>query len=263
MSTFFANFPKIHYDINNNSKIQYKENVTNIFFRLGIIREVLNNASSYYTIDIEDGDTPEILADKVYGDIGAGWIIIYSNKILDPQFDWPLDYSAFDKYIKSKYGSIALAQTTTHHCEKVVTRTVNPGNYTTVTKFVIDEQRLTLNDIGVPHDFYIPYRYFKGVTVDSTALKADSTLVKVDSEDEYDYGLAAAGEYYTYEIGDKTVSEVVNKNTVSCYDYELALNDAKRTIKVIKSDYYNEIMKEFYELTGTFVPFLRTVVPAY
>ena len=68
---FFDRFPKVNYDINL-SKVNPKyETLTDVFVRVGIIREVLNNAASYYIYLIEDGDTPEILAEKVYEDPGA------------------------------------------------------------------------------------------------------------------------------------------------------------------------------------------------
>ena len=56
---FLGKFPKIRYDIN---KELYgtKEEVTNIFFRVGVLKKTINDISSYYTYNIQDGDTPEI-----------------------------------------------------------------------------------------------------------------------------------------------------------------------------------------------------------
>jgi hypothetical protein len=66
MSNFFDLFPKIAYDINKDSYSNY-ELATNIFTRVGTIKESLSNISSYYIYDIKEGDTPERLADRVYG----------------------------------------------------------------------------------------------------------------------------------------------------------------------------------------------------
>ena len=67
---FFDLFPKVKYDINKSLYPTY-ESVTNILFRLAILKNILSNTSSYYVYDIESDDTPEIVAEKVYGDAGA------------------------------------------------------------------------------------------------------------------------------------------------------------------------------------------------
>ena len=49
---FFEQFPKIKYDINK-GKIKQLEEVTNIFFRVGILQNILNNISAYETYELE------------------------------------------------------------------------------------------------------------------------------------------------------------------------------------------------------------------
>ena len=113
ITPYFGNFPKINYSITGDKKVT--ESAVNIFKRYAILRNVLSNSGSYVLYEVDDKDTPEILAEKVYKDAGAGWIILYANQIIDPQFDWPLSDRNFKNYIIEKYGSIANAQTTYHH----------------------------------------------------------------------------------------------------------------------------------------------------
>lgn len=80
-----------------------KETVTDIFFRVAFIKESLKKFGAYYYYNIQDNDTPESIANKVYGDPGAHWMILYANDMYDPQFDWPLSYDAFNSYIAQKY----------------------------------------------------------------------------------------------------------------------------------------------------------------
>ena len=134
---FFDKFPKVDYDINKDLYSKY-ENVTNLFFRIGYVREILMNISSYYVFVLENGDTPENIADKIYNDTGAGWMILYANKILDPQWDWPLDNIQFKKYIIDKYGSVENAKTKIHHYEMVIKRTNSETDVTTETRFEVD-----------------------------------------------------------------------------------------------------------------------------
>lgn len=228
VSAFFNNFPKIKYDINNTTVNKQYEDVTNIFFRIRYLREILNNVSSYYVYELEDGDTPEILAEKVYGDAGAGWMIVYANKIMDPQFDWPMDYDVFINYIEGKYGSIATAKTTIHHYEKVITRTNSNGDVTSESRFVVSQSKLTNNNLDVPFDYY-------------------DNLPVVQSVN-------------TYEISGETVVEVVKRDAITAYDYEDRINENKRTVKVIKKEYYGAVMTEFNKLTKTTAPYLRRVL---
>ena len=155
-SKFLDTFPKLEYDINNTNTITQgpHETVTDIFFRFGIVKSIVSNASAYYVYDVQESDTPELLAEQIYNDSGAAWIIIYANKIIDPLFDWPLNYDAFQKMIKDKYGSVENAQTTTHHCGKVVTRVNEFFGTTSVTRFVVDQTRQTLQPLHVPYNYY-------------------------------------------------------------------------------------------------------------
>jgi hypothetical protein len=224
MSKFFDKFPKILYDIDGKRQTRYTA-VTNIFFRIKIIREVLTNFTVYYEHLIADGDTPEILAEKIYKDPEAHWIILLANDIVDPHYDWPLNANQFDKYIIKKYGSLQNAKTNYHHFEKVITREDSFTGETYSTRFVIDEAKLNEVDLTVPYDTY--------------------------------YTLPADQEVNTINMGDgKTIIEIIKRNRVTFYDYEDELNESKRAIKIIKPEYYPQIINEFENL-------LKTTSPSY
>lgn len=218
MAQFFDVFPKITYDIAGNQYSNYQL-VTNIFFRLRILREVLSNISAYTYYIVRDGDTPEILAEKLYGNPEAHWIILMANEIVDPHYDWPMNDRMFRKYIIAKYGSIAAAKTQIHHYEKVIQREESASGTVTETRFRINETKLTDNDLDVPYDYYT--------------------------------GLAETQSVSTYNMDNgKRVTEIVFRDDITCYDYELAQNDARRTIKLIKKEYVPQILSEFDRLTN-------------
>ena len=82
----------------------------------------LNNMIKEGTIDllnhvINDSDKPDIIAHDYYGSSGYAWLVLLSNKVLDPYFQWVMNTNEFEGFIKKKYGSIATAQATTIHCE--------------------------------------------------------------------------------------------------------------------------------------------------
>lgn len=224
--SFFQKFPVIPYDINRSTFSNY-ETVTNVFFRLRMVQELLNNISAYYEYTIKDGDTPEILAEKIYGDAEAHWIILMANNIVDAQYDWPLDKPSFLNYIKKKYGSIANAKSQIHHYEKVIQREESKSNITTETRFQIDEDTLLEDSLDVPYDSY-------------TSL----------AEDQYVEG---------FNMPDgSTVIQTSFRDRITNWDWEVQQNEAKRQIKVIKKEYYGRIISEFdAHMKNSNTPFLR------
>jgi hypothetical protein len=108
--------------------------LTNIMARASIIQSVLNNPLLYYTYDIQDGDTPEIVAHKYYGSSYYYWVLMYTNQLTDPLWDWPLSGRNFDAYIEQKYTEFD-PYTRTHHYEKIITQ-VDAGTNTTTENMV-------------------------------------------------------------------------------------------------------------------------------
>jgi hypothetical protein len=55
--------------------------MTDLMARCSIIPEILKNPMLYYEYTIQDGDTPEIVAYKYYGDSYRYWIVLFANQI--------------------------------------------------------------------------------------------------------------------------------------------------------------------------------------
>lgn len=256
ISPYLDSFPRIDYSIGEEKNIT--ENVTNIFRRYAILRDIISNTTAYVLYEVEDGDTPEILAEKFYNDAGAGWIIMYANKIIDPQFDWPLSENNFRKYIIEKYGSVAAAQTSYHHYEKIVETTVGDQTYTRT--YLVNKERLTENALDVPYTYYTPYSNNYFLTADTSLITTDNVYFTVDHSNHFSHDDTSLPEYYSYDahdINDTTVYMNTYGKAVSNYDYELQMNDNKRYIKVIKSQYYDQIMYEFKVLTKNTPTYIR------
>lgn len=131
---YFETLPKVVVSGNFTSKI-----LTNIMARASIVPTLLTDPLNFYTYDIQDGDTPEIVAQKYYGDSYAYWVVLYTNGIMDPQWDWPLSVNEFNEYINSKYPNINDAYTEIHHYEKIITQVDAESNTTTTNKIIIDQ----------------------------------------------------------------------------------------------------------------------------
>ena len=123
---YFNTLPKVITPDQNGNYIL----MTNILTRATLIEELQNNPMLFYTYNIQDGDTPEIIAEKYYNDPYKYWIVLYSNQIMDPIWNWPLNYEQFLTYINNKYATEAedadktpyeYTNTTIHAYQKVVT----------------------------------------------------------------------------------------------------------------------------------------------
>jgi hypothetical protein len=100
---YFENFPKFAYDfdINGERKVLIVSDITrNVRFR----KDILSNVTLYDEYDIKEGETPEIIAEKLYGNSEYHWIIMLVNGRYDYIKDFPLTYTALTQYITDKYG---------------------------------------------------------------------------------------------------------------------------------------------------------------
>lgn len=97
---YFESIPKIFYDSTgtNNPKV-----VTNLLRRVAVRAKVKTNTLLFDTYYVKEGETPEIIADKLYGDPELHWVVLMVNDITDRYHQWPMSYSQFLQYLNDKY----------------------------------------------------------------------------------------------------------------------------------------------------------------
>ena len=100
---YFANIPNIIYDSENNDNFKV---VTNLLRRVKIRANVKENSVLLDTYDVKNGETPEIIAHKLYGDPELHWVILMINDITDRYHQWPMNTSQFLAYINDKYDNV-------------------------------------------------------------------------------------------------------------------------------------------------------------
>jgi len=99
---FDDNFPVIPYDSVGDFKFK---DVTNLLRRVALRAKVRTSVLLYDTYDVKSGETPESLADKLYGDSQFHWIILLVNDITDRYHEWPMSEAQFSQYLKDKYSN--------------------------------------------------------------------------------------------------------------------------------------------------------------
>ena len=97
---YFNYFPKILYDPDGSGNVRI---VTNIMKRIRVRANMKKEFTFLDPYDVQDGETPEMVADKIYGDTGLHWVVLLFNDIINPYYDWPLSNRKLESYIKKKY----------------------------------------------------------------------------------------------------------------------------------------------------------------
>jgi len=103
MGKFFAQFPKIDYNlsgVNGNTNT-----VTDIFRRVKIRDKISNNVTLFDRYDVQEGEKPEDIAYKIYGDADYFWVVTLVNNVVNRYYDWPLDEFVFQQYVADKYAN--------------------------------------------------------------------------------------------------------------------------------------------------------------
>ena len=100
---YFNEFPKIDYNITG-VKGNVKE-ITDIWRRVKVRSKIASNVSLYDLFDVPEGDSPETIAYKVYGDTAYFWIVCLLNNVVNRYHDWPLDEYNFQQFVADKYSN--------------------------------------------------------------------------------------------------------------------------------------------------------------
>lgn len=103
----FQKFPVVNY---------FNVNTINITSRFKIVDDVLNKFTVFYPYVIDESDRPDTLSYDYYGVSTFDWLIMYTNNIIDPYYDWPLTRSQFITFLTKKYDStVASLQSDIRH----------------------------------------------------------------------------------------------------------------------------------------------------
>ena len=210
MARFFNYFPKTVYTANTNTS--GLDTVTNIIARFGFEKTLKENSSAFYKYSVQDSDTPEIIAAKYYDNPERHWIVLMFNDIIDPQFDWPLRYENFIKFVDTKYTANGAANTT-----------VQTGL----------AWAMSVNNVQ---------SYYKIVT--RTNIDNDSIVETIQVDANTYVNVATSSSSVTLQSGD-VITQTVTKSKKTYYEYEQEENEAKREISLLKPEFVLQIEKEF------------------
>ena len=107
---FDKNFPVIPYDSVGQGTFK---DVTNLLRRVALNTKVKTNTLLYDTYDVKEGETPESIAHKLYGNAELHWVVLIVNDITDRYHQWPMTFAQFLQYVNDKYDDVNAV----HHYE--------------------------------------------------------------------------------------------------------------------------------------------------
>ena len=73
---YFNSMPVIYYD---SADIGQPKIVTNLLRRVGLRAKIKTNTMLFDTYKLREGETPELIAHKLYGDPELHWIVMLVN----------------------------------------------------------------------------------------------------------------------------------------------------------------------------------------
>ena len=141
MSEFFQHYPQISYNISGTKPVKLKT-VINLMEKAKLKGMVQDDIVSYFPYSIMEGERPDHVSVKTYGNVKYTWLIFLINDITDPIYDWPLGTREFGAYVKNKYGSLATAKSSIHQYEQILRTRVEA----TGTTEAIPEARIIIDE---------------------------------------------------------------------------------------------------------------------
>ena len=166
--SYFTRFPTIMYDPAGDGSAKV---VTNILSRVRVRANMKKEIVMLDQYDVQENETPEILADRHHGSPHYHWVIMLLNDISDVNHDWIKSTRQLQKYLTTKYTDTQLTEA--HHYE--ISQT------------------------------------------------SGDTTIKIEVENT------------TYP----------SATVVTNYEYEVALNESKRKIDLLRNDYLGMFVDEF------------------
>ena len=111
--SYFDKFPLMAYDMKGDQKYKL---LPDILRRVKLRSGLRSGAFMFDNYDVKDGEKPEDIAFKWFGDAEYHWVILMTNNVTDRYYQWPLSQPQFAEHLTDKYG--AGNEDAVHHYEK-------------------------------------------------------------------------------------------------------------------------------------------------
>lgn len=254
-----------------------------ISVRAKIVDYVKNSAGTVVDYNIRDGERPEHLAHRVYGNPEYHWVNLLYNEIHDPFFEWPMSNLELQKMVdrtyvgKAYFIDLPLAQSTQNdfyfeagsatvngssanilswdpNLYRVVVDSNSPGTSSMSDGSIISQQRADGKRVEatirrVVDDNRYAVHHFVYVDTNETV---DHHLFNDQSTVLADLGQAGASEVVSnvgvlqrYLNGEEVIETADRTIRIKTnIEHEIERNDSKRRIKVMRPEFVEIVVKD-------------------
>jgi hypothetical protein len=100
--SYFSKFPSMVYDMKNDGNFKL---LPDILRRVKQRNAIKSGQFIFDNYDVKDGEKPEDVAYKWFGDAELHWVILMTNNVIDRYYDWPMNQVQFQAFIEDKYSN--------------------------------------------------------------------------------------------------------------------------------------------------------------
>jgi hypothetical protein len=151
---YFKYLPSIEYisPLESRSSINTFIEAKNLFRRIKLSDNAFSSPYVFNKYIIQEGDRPDTVAYKYYGDSSLDWLVIFGAAIINQRTDWPLTSDELYEFASKKYGNdlTAIREYRTRRVKDSDGRIILPAGYVVNQDFTIpnpDNPTSTLNPV--------------------------------------------------------------------------------------------------------------------
>ncbi len=233
---YFKNIKNVIIDVDGSGNVDILKNLT---AKAKVSDALINNAGFYQTVEVIDGERPDHLSQRLYGSDIYHWTFL----LLNPQIkniwdDWPMKYSQLVEYCTNKYQYLA-ADTDDDLNNKFILNEIVQGQVSSA--------------LGKVKEIHVNMGYVVIEKTTGTFTVTGETIYGVDSQDSVACNFIKSQAYAPHHhVNDSTGDWVIRSSSgttpFTYIDYESAVTEQNRNIKVIKPLHITTIANQFAEV---------------
>ena len=230
---YFKNIKKVAIDIDGSGNLDLMKNLT---AKAKVSDALINNAGFYETTEVQDGERPDHLSQRLYGTSVYHWTFL----LLNPQIkniwdDWPMKYSQLIEYCTQKYQYLAADTSLSLNNKFTIGETVTGG---------ISGATGIIKEIHVNMGYVVIQKTTGIFTV------TGETISGGNSQDSIACNFIKSQAYAPHHhVDDSTGAwvprRVAGTSAYSYIDYESAITEQNRNIKIIKPSLIRDVARQF------------------
>ena len=229
---YFSSIRNALIDVDGSGNVDILKNLT---AKAKVSDELLNNAGFYQTVEIIDGERPDHLSQRLYNTSVYHWTFL----LLNPQIkniwdDWPMSASQLVEYCTNKYQYLA-ADTDESLVDKFIVGETVTGSVSGAT--------------GIVKEIHVNLGYVTIEKTSGTFVITGETIQGGNSSDSIACNFIKSQAYAPHHHIDGSgnwVKRASSGTTAYSYiDYESAVTEQNRNIKVIKPEHIQRVAQKF------------------